>query len=345
MAKRSSYRKARTLQPAVMRINYAIPAGESSTSYISLSHDLSKLNRRFYRQGLNWAVANVKITSRPAASSAIGSQCYVSTIPHTWAVANSWMKSYSLWNKQQTEALEASNSTDAFARYRDFKVSMEISHVVDEGSPLNLKPVSVGPPQFPYVGTTYGLQISQGPGGIHYIDNSEEWVGSEIVVPNDGAAGVNVNYTLHMIGPDGPLSKGMIQGYADSRSVPESPAPSMPGNVSTSWMQEMFDVGNDSHDVADNAQNRNDELPYDQIAYPGGSGNFAELENQGYVLNQSTTGMNTMNTGPFTAPCGLIKIITDGQSADITKGDYTIVTVELVPGSHRGYLCETMEEF
>ena len=51
------------------------------------------------------------------------------------------------------------------------------------------------------------------------------------------------------------------------------------------------------------------------------------------------------NTGPFTAPCGLIRLDFRDQSAVGDVGTFNIVTVELVPGNHRGYLCESMEEF
>jgi len=330
MARRKS--KARTLQPAVMKMNFVVPQG-TQTSYISISHSVSRLNRRFYRQGLNWAVANVTVTQLPAAATGSGSTAYVNTIPHTWSVANAWMKSFSLWKKQQDEALENSDSIETAARFRDFKISMEDGHTVG----TDLSPVSIGP------GRTFG-PFQTGLLAGQQIDPSEEWMSSEIVVPNDGAPG-NVNqYNLHMVGVDVPTSKGMIQGYADSRDVPQSPDPAGP-LVSASWMQEMFDVGNDNLLVANNAQDRNNELPYDQDAYPGGSTNFIELECQGYSLNRSTIGLNTFKTGPFTAPCGLIRL--DFLDDTIIEGstNQNVITVELVPGNHRGYLAETMEEF
>jgi hypothetical protein len=341
MAKRSFNKKARTLQPAVMKLHFAIPASGSANKYISLSHCTSMVNRRFMRQGLNWAVANVRVTLRPRNPASVGTECYVSTIPHTWMVAGAWMKSFSLWKKQQDDALADSASLDTVARFRDFKISMDTNHVVGVDV-SNLIPVTLGPGNIPFPGPSAGLQIGPLPGGK--ILPSAEWVSSEIVIPNDGGPGITNQYELHMLGGDVAGSKAMIQGYADSRSVPQSPDPTGPA-ISSSWMQEMFDVGNDQFLVTNNAQNRNDELPYDQLDYPGGGSNFIEAECQGYILNQSSTGLNTLNTGPFTAPCGLIKIQTRNESTDVSTGDYTIVTVELVPGNHRGYLCETMEAF
>jgi len=339
MAKRKFNQKARALQPAVMKLRYALQtpegANSSSTHYISLTRDISRLNRRFYRQGLNLAIANVKVTTLPAAAGVSGSQCYVNAIPHTWSVANAWMKAFSYWRKQQDDALENSDSEETAARFRDFKISMEDGHTVGSTeNPVNLGPGRLIGPFLP------GIKFSND------LQSSPDWQSSEIVIPNDGAPGVTGQYNLHMVGADTGASKGMIQGYCDSRAVPQSPDPVGP-NVSASWMQEMFDVGNDNLQVTNNAQNRNDDLPYDQDDYPGGDANFVQLECQGYNLNQSTVGLNTFNTGPFTAPCGLLRIDVNDVISSVSSGagSFTIVTVELVPGNHRGYLAETMEEF
>jgi len=335
MAKRSFNKKARALAPAVMKLHFVVPVTGtgSSTSYISISNAVSRLNRRFYRQGLNWAIANVKVSQLQGTAAASGSTCYVNTIPHTWTTANAWMKSFSLWKKQQDDALMASDSMETAARFRDFKIRMEFSHDLA----TNLSPVSVGPGRV--VGPFQTGLISSSP-----VQLSPEWIQSQIVVPNDGAPGVTNEYSLHMVGPDVTTSKGMIQGYSDSRDRPHSPDPDAP-IISLGWMQEMFDVGGDSTDVTDNAQFRNNELPYNQDAYPGGSTNFVELETQGYNWNQSTVGINTFHTGPFTAPCGLIRIDFLNQAELAGSTNQNLITVELVPGNHRGYLCETMEEF
>lgn len=340
MAKRSFNKKARALAPAVMKLHYAIPrAGGTSSNYISISNSVSRLNRRFYRQGLNWAVANMKVVLLPKATpgpgvTSVGTEFYASTMPHTWSVANAWMKSFSLWKKQQDEAMANSDSSERIARYRDFKISIDSYHVIG----TELQPVSVGPGNAPFPGHI-GLQIGNSP-----LLPSEEWEASQIVLPNLVGPGVTSERTLHMVGPDRLNSLGMIKGYAESRDVPHTPDPVGP-DISQSWMSEMFNVGNDLTEITTNAQFNNDELPYDQTAYPGGGNNFINLETQGYVLNQSTVGVNTYNTGPFTAPCGLIRIDINGITTDETLGDYTIITIDLVPGSHRGYLAETMEEF
>lgn len=351
MARRKNNPKARALQPAVMKMNFRITPADSTRQYIDISECVSKLNRRFYRQGLNWAVANVKISTLPAyedpATPGIITPVtgYVNSIPHTWCVANGWLKAMKHWKAQQDDAMEQSGSQSAIARYRDFKIFADTDHV-DKGFNNNLKPFTLGP------GTVVG-PVSPGLVTGAGVLDGEEWLNSQIVIPNlvADASGSDVDpfeYALHMVGTNQHLnlSRGIIDGYQQSRSFPQSPDPAAPQiSNSTNWMRTMRDVGNDTSEITANAENRNDELPYDQLEYPGSDVNMDQLETQGYFLNRSTTGVSTFNTGPFTAPCGLIRIDLFGQTDVSTWGNYTIVTVELVPGDHRGYLCQTMEEF
>lgn len=332
MAKRSFNRKARALQPAVMKMYFLVDPNEKG--YVSISHSASRLNRRFYRQGLNWAVKNISITTLPALTPALGSVSYVNTIPHTWTSANAWLKAFHAWKNQQDAAVEAAGAESVVARFRDFKISMESGHVVG----TDLSPVNMGAGRV--IGPSPTHVVTSGP-----VAASQEWTASQIAIPNDGAPGVTNEYNLHMVGElDAAIgnSKGIIQGYALSRSYPQSPDPIAP-SVTTGWMSEMIDVGDDSGLVIGNAEYNNNELPYDQDAYPGGETNLVQLETQAFSLNQSTIGRNTFNTGPMTVPCGLIRFDFDGQNT--ADNEKNIICVELVPGTHRGYLAETMEEF
>jgi len=326
MARRS---KTRKLQPAVMKLHFAFAT--NSTNFVSISEATSRLNRRFMRQGLNWAVANVRVTTQPATATSVGSSCYVNSIPHTWTVANAWNKAYHAWKDQQDHALEEAGLESTAGRFRDFKVAADIDHdVTNNASPLTMGPGTTAGPYPP--GLILGATVLP----------AEEWLPSQIVIPNDGGIpGNTTEYLLHMVGASQPGSKSIIDGYQFSRSYPQSPDPATPA-VSTSWLSKLQDVGDNQSEIVDNAVDRNDELPYDQTNYPGGGNNFSQLETQGYVLNQSTVGVNTYNTGPFTAPCGIIRFDFHDQAA---SDQFNIVTVELVPGTHRGYLAETMEEF
>ena len=72
--------------------------------------------------------------------------------------------------------------------------------------------------------------------------------------------------------------------------------------------------------------------------YPGGANQLATLQYHDSAIISSTTigGVTTMKGGNF--PCGLIRI------ASVIDTPGTILQVNLVPGNHRGYLCESMTE-
>ena len=319
------------LQPAVMQLNFTTTAQDN---YVSLSQAASIVNRRFYREGLQWAVSG--LTATFANLGTANSEFKVETLPTTWVCSNAWEKSFRFWLKQQNETIAESGSESAVAKFRDFKVFMDTAHAdlyaaSGSGTPnlnlTNLRPLDGGGTAF-----LYG-----------------EWEPSQIVLPNKladsfGSLVEPVERLLHMVGTNNhSISKGMIDGYQSSRAYPQSPDPVSPDidNIDN-WMNFMFDDGKANPEILENATETNDELPYSQTEYPGSEGNGANLQ---LVHNRYLTGAvsnsgavtNTINLGGFMAPCGLIKIVnTSGQPADIT--------IHLVPGSHRGYLASPMQD-
>ena len=157
-------RKARVpqgkkIQPAVKTLQFTVPDG---SSYIDLSQCASLVNRRFYRQGLNWAVAGFTFFTAADASGSIG----VSKIPDTWVASNAWEKSFRTWTKMNNQALEETESVKP--KFLDFKVFMDAGHHT-AGVNANLIPVD-----------TLGLTYTTG-----------EWEMSKVVQPRtDGTDGV-----------------------------------------------------------------------------------------------------------------------------------------------------------
>ncbi len=196
-------------------------AGGSTGSFtMDLSQVASLINRRFYRQGINWAVAGFKVFTSPGVSG----QVSVKKLPNTWVTSNAWEKAFRAWNKQQMEAVDDSGSESGVARFRDFKIYADETHVT-AGFGSNLLPLDG---QLP-VAQAYA------PG---------EWEESLIVVPNiiADASGSTVNpfeYTLRMCGVNNfSGSRGIIDGYAQSRAYPQSPDPvSPPLQNDTNWVQ------------------------------------------------------------------------------------------------------------
>ena len=95
MARKYSAKKRNKIEPSVqtMTIYVPVPAG-TSTSYIDTSQIASLLNRRFYRQGINWPVAGFKILSNPGYTGS----CTISKLPNTWIMSNAWEKAFELGN-------------------------------------------------------------------------------------------------------------------------------------------------------------------------------------------------------------------------------------------------------
>ncbi len=307
-------------------MSFAIPSGPS-TATIDLSQVASLMNRRFYRQGINWAVAGFKVISAPGSTGAMT----ISQLPNTWITSNAWEKTFRAWNKQQMDAIDEAGAESAVARFRDFKVHADGTHV-QAGFAANLLPIDMA-------GATYA---------------TGEWESSLIVLPNadlDPVSGARTepreNF-LHMVGANQVLvgataSRGILEGYADSRAYPQSPDPVSPAiDSGNNWLRAMFDTGNDNEEITDNATNRNDNLPYPQVNYPGGETQAPTLQYHDSALVSGTTigGVTRMKGGNF--PCGLIRLSSDlTPPAGLTQN---LLVIDLVPGTHRGYLCEPMTE-
>ena len=325
-------RKSNKIQPAEMTVTLSTPsvaAGGSGEFTADLSQIASLVNRRFYRQGLNWAVAGFKLFSAPGVSGNVT----MLKLPNTWVTSNAWEKSFRAWNKQQMDAIEEAGAESAVARFRDYKVHADVTHVT-AGFAANLLPID-----------------GQRPVAQPY--QAGEWQDSIIVLPNadlDPVSGARTEpreVQLHMCGINEAVigagtSRGILEGYADSRAFPQSPDPVSPAiDSGNNWLRAMFDVGNDNEDITDNATDRNDNLPYPQVDYPGGETQAPSLAIHDISgITATTIGGNTrLKGGNF--PCGLIRVVFDNTGS--VAGNVAI-QIDLVPGHHRGYLCEPMTE-
>lgn len=307
------------IQPAVMTMQFELTNnGDNSYAHdtIDLSECASALNRRFYRQGLNWAVAGFSFLSTSTGT------VTVQKLPNTWVCSNAWEKTFRAWKKQQDEVVDESGAESAVAKYNDFKIYADSLHLA---AGRNLTPIDIA-----------GDAVYPG-----------EWEYSQIVIPNYGTPGVNYEPFLMMVGDDvggAGGAKGMIRGYQNSRSYPHSPDPVSPDiGSNVNWFQSMFDLGDNNEDVLDNVTDKNDNLPYDQVNYPGGDTNmpYLQLHDEAYVTGTTVGGKTTISGGNF--PCGLIRIRNKSDSGDGWSSAVKCF-VHLVPGTHRGYMAESMTE-
>ncbi len=335
-------RRGRKIQPSIETLHFRL-VGSQQSGYIDLAESLSIANRRAMKQGMTYAIAGIQVF----AGSSVTGRVLVEKLPTSWPVSNAWHKSFAMWKKQQDDVVRESGAQSAVAAFRDFKIYADATHATEhQGGKSNLLPqmsalLGSGGTTDPLVG---------------------EWQYSEIVIPNatadaSGSLVEPVQRYLHMLGANdnGGISKGIVDGYAKSRSFPQSPDPVVPegadGIVSfENWMSRMTNVGNDNPEILDNAVNTNDELPYDQEEYPGGEDQFPNLFLHDMIDITGDQNIQWSMKGG-SVPCGLLKIYkenstgsTPGPDGDDTPAKVLDVFIHMVPGHYRGYLAEAMQE-
>ena len=333
--KKYSTRKRKKVEPAVMNLSFT--AAASGTNYIDLSRAASVVNRRFYRQGINWSVAGFTITT--AGNTAPGTVT-VCKVPTTWVSYNAWVKSKAMWDQMNDLVLD--QEPDIQGRYADFKVFMN----ADMRSSVIQTSITGPNDQEILVPTDcmYSLPSTDG----------SEWNYSTIQIPEDGGSLPPTENALHFLGDDvvtpGSESRGLIHGYALSRARPVNTGdPNVPAGGG-GWMRALFDEGDNLDEIRLDISADNDQPPYavgDSASgaeyYPGGKTNLPSGEVVGYAsfgatpVTGSITSQRSIKGGMF--PCGLIEI-----KSDLTGPSFYDVIVHLVPGNHRGYLCEPMED-
>ena len=342
MAKRKT--RGKKIQPSVMKMNFAftITRTGKESRHIDLSQCASLVNRRFYRQGLNWAVAGFKLTTAATAG-----QISLHKLPNTWVMSNAWEKSFRTWQKMNTDALDEVPSIKP--KFLDFKIFANADHH-ENGSGKNLLPHSAAT-------IAAGIQTAQ----------KGEWEYSKIVVPNTAAnaPGTRINnFEFIAVGPNYPGASSassldavsLIDGYAASRGLPNIVDPNAPddsadadGATPENWMVATFNdaTGQDDAVISDMiTENNLSPYPFENdgtntdTMYPGGANqlNSLEIHDQEFVTTTTVGGKTYLQGGNF--PCGLIEVSTAGFAAN----DALLLEVTMVPGTHRGYLAEPMTE-
>jgi len=330
------------MEPAVQTLTFGVPASPAGeTSYIDLSQVASLVNRRFYRQGLNWAVAGFKFLGTSAGV------IQISKLPNTWVMANAWEKSMRTWNRMNREALAETESVRP--KFLDFKIYADATHH-NLGYENNLLPVAGF--NAPLATATF---------------KTGEWEPSKVVFSNFGGVTVE-DHELIAVGASYPGNSpitgldavSLIEGYAASRGLPNIADPNTPSDADDigpsatpeNWMSAIFNdgTGRDENVIEDMISENNVApypfengpvtgagITYTDTMYPNGANQVPYLQTHDYEFVTSTTigGTTRLKGGNF--PCGLIRIDAVGEVM-------IQLQINLVPGHHRGYLCESMTE-
>jgi hypothetical protein len=342
MAKRSYSKKGRNIEPSVQTVflsSSTVAPGATGSFTADLSQIASLINRRFYRQGINWAVAGIKILTQGQGS------ITVKKLPNTWVLSNAWMKGFKAWQKMNNEALAEAESVRP--KFLDFKIYADSTHHAD-GFGANLLPLDGSlPVAQPYVAgewfaSKYVIPVAAGTteGAVQ----EREIVATGTNYPGTGASGLN--------------AISLIEGYAASRGLryPEDPnvpndAADAENNTPENWMSALFNDGTQQTDeVLDTMVTENNQAPYPfegdgtaiDTQYPGGANQAPGLQVHDFEFITATTigGTTRMKGGNF--PCGLMRFDWAVDASSITSN--IAIQIDLIPGNHRGYLCEPMSE-
>jgi len=340
MAKRNySGKRNNKIEPSAQTMWFSIPTsvgglGTGGTTFIDLSQCASLINRRFYRQGINWAVGGFKLLSGGGGTGPV----FISKLPNTWTMTNAWEKSMRAWMKMTREAME---ETSVRPKFLDFKIYADSDH------------------------HSLGYLANALPTG----HDAGEWEPSEIYTPNGpNFPGNTTNFEIVAVGSNFPGAGAsgldavsLIEGYAASRGLPNIADPNTPddaldadGSTPENWLAAMFNEGTDQDsEVIEDLITKNNVSPYPfengpivgggvygDTQYPGGANNASFLQlHDGEFVSSTTIGATTrLKGGNF--PCGLVRI----DCNNWTEATALTLLVDLVPGTHRGYLCEPMTE-
>ncbi len=326
--------KRKKAEPAVETLTLRVPPG---TSYCDLSQICSLANRRFYRQGLVWAVESFKVFK---SSSATSPQNFtISKLPSTWVMSNSWHKGFAAWQRMNREALLESESVRP--RFLDFKIYMDAEqHQL--GFAANLLPAANG--------SIPGKLATAG-----------EWESSKFVIPRTDGTDTALSREIVAVGQNYPGASAatgldavsLIEGYAASRALPDILDPNVPddaalvsGNIPENWLGAIDNDGTRQDEaVIDDMITENNLAPYPfendgvrtDTMYPGGANQLEGLQFHDSTFFNPGTFANVVGLKGGTFPCGLIKF-SNGSAEDVD------MLLRLIPGPHRGYLCGKMQD-
>ena len=342
MARRSRRMKNK-IEPSVMTfaMSFPIQGNTAASKFLDFSQFASIINRRFYRQGLNWAAAGFKVLNVSGIQGAIS----ISRLPNTWVMNNAWTKGFRTWQKMNNEALAETESIRP--KFLDFKIYADSTHH-GAGYALNLLPLS----------------------GSGVVGKPGEWEPSKVVIPTSATGSGTTDFEIIACGANFPgtgastlNAVSLIEGYAASRGLPNILDPNTPADADDvgptatpeNWLASIFNEGTDQDkEVLEEMISENNVAPYPfengpdlfggaytDTQYPGGANQLPGLEFHDVEYFTPTTISNTVRLKGGNFPCGLVRFDVSNQSPE--QGTITIL-VDMIPGTHRGYLCESMLE-
>ena len=302
----------------------------SNSHYLDLAAGMSALNRRLYRQGRQYHVANVSVVD----TSGKLTSCRFATLPQVWTTNKAWKLMFDAWKDQRSRTLENAPE-NVTGRWADFKVWMSQQHYIDAGDeniPHN-------------AGTTRGgiLPVTSDMETIPF----GEWMISDVSYVDDGTE--RANQPLWMLGPHSttgsaadPSGVGLCAALQEMLEQPPE-SPQLPADFEDSIILSMNPTtGSDLADnILENIAEDNDIPPYNRIKVIGSD--HTSTESESFTLREvgwasGAKGIASLPTMGFPVPLGLLEVRTTTSGA--STGNMCGVMIELVPGSYKGVHAE-----
>jgi len=281
----------------------------ADSHYIDLAAGLSAMNRRLYRQGRQYHIANISVVDTSGSS-----KVRMATLPQVWTTSKAHKLMFDAWKDQRSRALENA-PRNVSGRWADFKVYMSQQHRTES----LLLPVN---------------------SDLGVIPNGE-WEYSEIEYM-DGDSGTELsNQPLWMLGDHSQAGTtengvGLCAALQEMLSIPpESP---ITPNLSKSIIMQMNPAtGDDSTEVLANITDDNDLAPYNGAKVIGAQS--SAIATNSFVTREvgwSEKGIASLPVMGFPVPLGLLEVRQSDKSVDNVIG----VLIEFVPGSYKGVHAE-----
>lgn len=283
--------------------------GDEDFHYVDIAQIMSQINRRLYRQGGTYHVANITVHDSQG-------DAYVkfAGLPTTWTTKAAWTRGFELWKKQRAQVQD--DGLRLSGKWSDFKVYLNDDHRTD-GDKAAFTDVE------------------------NNLIASGEWDYADYVL-QDGST--EDGFFFHMMGADNGslvagncVSAGLLNALNLAMSIPQDdPNPPSQAAAGLFGMASFNGMDKDlAETIIDYAADDNNSPPY-STKVAGMAGNCEDPWEYREVAIKSSQSPSAMIPG-FAVPLGLLCIETKSG----TEGNEIGIVLELAPGSYKGVQFES----
>ena len=294
--------------PTITRLSFEFDG--ASTQFIDIAEALSKINRKFYRQGVYYYVNSVEIYNNETGV------VDLHTAPDNWITKNSWNRAFQVFQKMN-RLVGPPLTSGTRPKYHDFKIYLNNRHRTTGTTSPSLYDINANATPF----------------------SNGEWIYSTFTSADDDgdASQMSDEFKAHLLGdhsgnPNNWDSIGLIKSYAETRARVTPDAPTLDANIPTDPLVNIFDFSSEEqmNDILENLNEENDEPPYNKLTYVGEGGHMHHVARIGTEVGVGRIG----RAAGFCAPFGLICVDPHGVSTAFR------VVLNLAVGTYHGVYAE-----